>query len=110
MGLCSSNCPRHKKGVYLFPHTQKTETKKQLKTPKIVLRKPKERKKENHQEKVEINKIFKNYQKNQKQDKQQKLKTLKKKQKKQKFSNPQKLIKNPFQITRKKQTREKKIS
>jgi len=31
MGLCSNNCPTHKEGVYLFPHTQKIETKRTIK-------------------------------------------------------------------------------
>jgi hypothetical protein len=44
MGLCSSNYSTHKGGVYLFPHTHKTETKRtiKIKTPKTVLRKPNE--------------------------------------------------------------------
>jgi hypothetical protein len=48
MGLCSSNFPTHKGGVYLFPHThtqQKGNLKLKLKTPKTVLKKPKEWKK-----------------------------------------------------------------
>jgi hypothetical protein len=42
MGLCLSNCPTHKGGVYLFPHTHKTETKRtiKIKNPKKILRKP----------------------------------------------------------------------
>ncbi len=31
MGLCSSNCPTHKGGVYLSPHTHKTKTKRTIK-------------------------------------------------------------------------------
>jgi hypothetical protein len=44
MGHCSSNCPTHKGGVYLFPPTHKIETKinKKLETPKTILKKPKE--------------------------------------------------------------------
>jgi hypothetical protein len=40
MGLCSSNCPTHKKAVYLFPHAQQIATKKQLKfkTLEIILK------------------------------------------------------------------------
>jgi hypothetical protein len=41
MGLCLNNCPTHKGRVYLFPLTDKTEKKEQLKlTPKTILRKP----------------------------------------------------------------------
>jgi hypothetical protein len=34
MGFYSSNCPTHKGGVYLFPHTHKTETKRITKIKK----------------------------------------------------------------------------
>jgi len=45
-------------------HTHKTETKKKnLETPKTVLRKLKEGKKEIQQENTDINNIFKNYRK-----------------------------------------------
>jgi hypothetical protein len=45
-GLCLSNCPTHKGGVYLFPyHTHKIEKKKQLKfkNPKNSIEKTKRR-------------------------------------------------------------------
>ncbi len=62
---------QHTKEGFTFSHTHtKHKQKEQLKlTPKTVLRKPKEGEKENQQEKIEINKIFKNYKKNQKQEK-----------------------------------------
>jgi hypothetical protein len=43
MGLCSNNCPTHKGGVYLFPHTFKPETKRtiEIKTPKNNIEKAK---------------------------------------------------------------------
>jgi len=47
-GLCSSNCPTHKGGVYIFPtHTQNKNKKEQLKlkTPKIYIDKAKRREK-----------------------------------------------------------------
>ncbi len=63
-GLCLSNCPTHKGKIYLFSqiHTHKTKTKRTIKifkTRKIVLKTLKEREKENHQEKIEINNILK---------------------------------------------------
>jgi hypothetical protein len=47
MGLYSSNYSTHKGGVYLFPRTHKTKTKRtiKIKNPKTILRKPKEGKK-----------------------------------------------------------------
>jgi hypothetical protein len=44
IGLCSSNCPTHKGGVYLFPHThthtkQKQKEQLKLQTPKTTLTK-----------------------------------------------------------------------
>ncbi len=61
MGLCLSNCPTQRNGL-LFPtyaHTQNRKQKEKLKlqTPKTVLRKLKEGKTENQQEKTEINNI-----------------------------------------------------
>jgi hypothetical protein len=44
-----------------LPNTPKKKLK--LKTPKTILRKPKEGKKENQHEKIEINKVFKTYRK-----------------------------------------------
>jgi hypothetical protein len=59
-GLCWSNCPTHRGGLYLFPHTH-TKQKEQLKsqTPKTTLKKPKEGEEKNQQEKTEINKNYK---------------------------------------------------
>jgi hypothetical protein len=34
MGLCSNNCPTHKGGVYLFPHTHRAEAKRTIKIKK----------------------------------------------------------------------------
>jgi hypothetical protein len=45
MGLCSNNFPTCKEGVSLFPHThtqQKQKEQLKLKTPKTILKKPKE--------------------------------------------------------------------
>jgi hypothetical protein len=50
MGLCLSNCPTHKGGVYLFPQTHKIETKRtiKIKNPKNNIEKAKKKgKKEN---------------------------------------------------------------
>jgi hypothetical protein len=61
-GLCLSNCPTHKGGVYLFPATHiKHKQKKQLKlkNPKNSIEKTKRRGRKNKQEKTKINKIFK---------------------------------------------------
>jgi hypothetical protein len=56
MGICSSNCPTQEE--FTFSRTHKTEAKK---TPGTILRRPKGGKKENQQEEIEINKIFRNY-------------------------------------------------
>jgi len=57
---------QHTEEGFTFSHThtkQKQKEQLKLQTPKIVLKKPKEGKKEHQQEKIEINKIFKNYRK-----------------------------------------------
>jgi len=50
--------PRHKGGVYFFPHTytqkQKQKEQSKLKIQKTILREPKKGKKENQQETTEI--------------------------------------------------------
>jgi len=53
MGLCLSNCPTHKGGVYLSPHTHKTKTKRtiKIKNPKNSIEKAKRRGKRNKVEK-----------------------------------------------------------
>ncbi len=62
MGLCLSNCPTHKGGVYLFPNKTKTKRTMKIKNPKNNIEKDKKKgKKENQQEKIEIHKNFKNY-------------------------------------------------
>jgi hypothetical protein len=64
MSLCSSNCPRHKGWVYLFPHTCKTKTKRIIKitNPKNNIEETKRKGKKTNNKK-NINKIFKNYKK-----------------------------------------------
>jgi len=105
---------QHTKEEFTFSHTYKTETKKikwNKKTQETILRKPKEGKKENQQEKKEINKIFKNYW-NKKQEKNLKIyifffeKKRKRNQKNKKVQTPKFFIKKPFQITRKRNKRE----
>jgi hypothetical protein len=59
MGLCLSNFPTHKIGVYLFPHTHKTKRTIKIKNPKKSIENAKRREKKNQQEKININKIFK---------------------------------------------------
>jgi len=57
---------QHTKEGFTFSHThtkQKQKEQLKFKTPQTVLGKPKEGEKENQQEKIEINKIFKNYRK-----------------------------------------------
>ncbi len=101
---------QHIKEGFTFSHTHtKKKEKEQLKlqTEKIVLRKPKEGKKENQQEKIKDKYELKKLQektrnkniKRIKNNKNNKIwKKKKKKLEKQKFSNPQKIIKKPFQI------------
>ncbi len=59
---------QHTKGMVYLSHTcthtkQKQKEQLKLQTPKTVLKKLKEGKKENRQEKTEINNIFENYKK-----------------------------------------------
>jgi hypothetical protein len=51
MGLCSNNCPTHKRWVHLFPHTCKTKTKRIIKitNPKNSIEKTKRKGKKNQQ-------------------------------------------------------------
>jgi len=43
MGICSSNCPTHKGGVYLFSHMQNRNQKNKIKNPKNNIEKAKRR-------------------------------------------------------------------
>jgi hypothetical protein len=73
MGLYSNNCPTQNKKWFSFPHArakQKPKEQLKLKTPKTILKKPKEG------EQIEINEVFKNYKKKSENENKKNIKTI----------------------------------